>query len=864
MSRPAATTAQPSREGSRIGEYEIRRRLGAGGMGEVYRARDLRLGREVALKVLPEEFASDAGRARRFEQEARAASALNHPNIVAVYEIGSSGPLSYIAMELVEGRTLRDALAAAPLPVRRILDISVGLASGLARAHEAGIVHRDLKPENVMISRDGVVKILDFGLAKRMPFEGEAGTQSATMTQEGSVVGTVGYMSPEQAEGQPIDFRSDHFSFGSILYEMATGKRSFHGRSHVGTLAAIIHDEPEPIEKTNPGIPAPLRWIAGRCLAKDPAGRYASTQDLAQELTVLRDHAAEISGGANEPASRRRFPLLVAVTAGAVLAGLAAVYFAAKGAGARPQPDFQRLTFLRGAVNSARFAPDGRTVVYGATWNGDPIRLFSTRTDGRDSTRLEVGDADVVSVSSQGEIAMLMQRPFVPINNWAGTLARIPLAGGGAPREMTENVVAADWSPDGKDLAIARKVGEKQRLEFPPGKILFETSGWIEALRFSPTGNRIAFLLRAGEASVETVDLAGGHRVLSRGWKRGTGLAWSPDGREIWFSVNEREWRTPIHAVTLNGKERLVLRLPNWIKLQDVSRDGRVLVSLLAMRSTMRGLSPGDTAERDLSWHEASMPKAMTPDGRTLLFDEGSEGYFHTVYVRPMDGSPAKRIGEGRALAISPDGRWVAANLGGRGSQLLLLPTGAGESRTIDTEGHRFEEAVFFPDGKRILLLAVDPGHQNRTYVKDLETGKLWAAAPEGVSCQVLSPDGKEAACEGLHREGVIYSMETGAWRPISGFLAGREAPLLWSSDGRSLFVGLRPRLGRVIPTGDGNVFRLDLATGKKDLWHEFATADKAGQVGGLYNFAMTPDGKSYAYSYFNSPSELYLVTGLR
>src|SRR5262249_26079580 len=453
---------------------------------------------------------------------------------------------------------------------------------------------------------------------------------------------------------------------------------------------------------TNPGIPAPLRWIAVRCLTKEPAGRYASTEDLAQELTVLRDHAAEIPGGAIEPAARRRLPL-IAVTALAILARIAALYFAARGAASRPQPDFQRLTFLRGAIISARFAPDGRTVVYGAAWNGDPVRLFSTRTDGKDSTRLEVGDADVASVSTQGEIAMLLKRPFVPLNYWAGTLARIPLAGGGAPREMIESVAEADWAPDGKDLAIARKVAEKQRLEFPPGKVLFETPGWIEGLRFSPAGDRIAFLLRAADVSVEVVDLAGGHRVLSRGWKRGNGIAWSPDGKEIWFSVNEREWGTPIRAVTVSGKERVVLRLPNWIKLQDVSRDGRVLVSLATLRGTMRGFSPGDTEERDLSWHEASMAKAMTPDGKTLLFDEGSEGYFHTVYVRPMDGSPAKRIGEGRAIAISPDGRWVAANSGGRGSQLLLLPTGAGESKTLDVEGHRFEEGAFFPDGKRIL-----------------------------------------------------------------------------------------------------------------------------------------------------------------
>jgi len=263
MSQPADAGPGPRRASALAGAYEIRGKLGAGGMGDVYRAQDVRLGRDVALKILPEEFAKDASRVRRFEAEARAASALSHPNIVTVYDVGSSEAVSYIAMELVEGKTLREALAAGAFPLKKMLDVSLQIASGLARAHGAGIVHRDLKPENVMISKDGLVKIVDFGLAKRMSFEGSAGPEQATLTQEGAVVGTVGYMSPEQAEGQQLDFRSDQFSFGSILYEMATGKRSFNEKSAVRTLAAIVNAEPEPIERTNPKVPAPLRWIVG-------------------------------------------------------------------------------------------------------------------------------------------------------------------------------------------------------------------------------------------------------------------------------------------------------------------------------------------------------------------------------------------------------------------------------------------------------------------------------------------------------------------------------------------------------------------------------------------------------------------------
>jgi Tol biopolymer transport system component len=863
MSDRSETVRGRDRAGSRLGDYEIRGRLGAGGMGEVYRAHDRRLGRDVALKILPETFASDSGRVRRFETEARVASALNHPNIVTVYSVGTEDSVSYIAMELVEGRTLREALAAAPLPARKLLDFSLQIASGLARAHEAGIVHRDLKPENVMVSRDGIVKILDFGLSKRMPFEGEAGSAKSTLTQEGAIVGTVGYMSPEQAAGQALDYRSDQFSFGSILYEMATGQRPFQRKSAVETLAAIINDEPEPVDGFNPRVPGPVRWIVGRCLAKEPSARYVSTQDLAQELKVAFDQSNEGAGRDFPGVAPRRFLLLAASIAAAALAAVLVVFLPGRRSARPAIPDFQRLTFQRGHISSARFASDGRTIVYGAAWEGDPIRLFSARTDGHESTRLEFADADVAAVSSQGELAMLLGRPVLPINNWVGTLARAPLSGG-APRELVEDAAVADWSPDGKGLAIVRRTRNTERLEFPIGKVLYETAGWIEDLRFSPAGDRIAFFLRGLTASVEIVDLAGKHSVLSKGWKRPSGLAWSPDGTEVWFGANEQGWRTPLHAVSLTGKQRLLMRLPSWIRLQDVAHDGRVLVSLMNLHTTMRGLSHGESRERDISWHEGSLAKSMTPDGKTVLFDEGNEGYFHTIYIRPMDGSPAKRIAEGRSLAISPDGRWIAANASERGSPVVLLPTGPGEPRLLDGKGHHFEEAAFFPDGKQILLLARDPGHGARSYVQDLETQDLRAIGPEGLSCQVLSPDGIEAACEDARHEGLICSIRDGTLRPIPGFENGREDPLLWASDRRFLFVGPNAPARAAAHVTDPRVFRLDMTTGRRDLWHEFVPSDRAALAPGLWSFAMTPDGTSYAYSFQNAPSDLYLVTGVK
>ncbi len=323
-------TPMPLRTGQRLGPYEIVAPLGAGGMGEVYRARDPRLQREIAIKVLPAAVASDPERLKRFEKEARAASALNHPNLVTIHDIGSADGVEYIAMELVDGRTLREALADGAVPIRTLLSIAAQASDGLAKAHGAGIVHRDLKPENVMVTRDGFVKILDFGLAKLTQPEDSSGATAARTvsggTEPGIVIGTVGYMSPEQALGKALDFRSDQFSFGSILYEMATGKRAFARGNTPETLTAILREEPEPIGSIAPVTPAPLRWVIERCLAKSPDDRYASTRDLARDLATLKDHLSETSGVAAAATARLRAGtpiwMRVALAALAALAGI--------------------------------------------------------------------------------------------------------------------------------------------------------------------------------------------------------------------------------------------------------------------------------------------------------------------------------------------------------------------------------------------------------------------------------------------------------------------------------------------------------------------------------------------------------------
>jgi Tol biopolymer transport system component len=822
-------------------------------MGEVYLARDTRLARDVALKVLLAEVTNDPARLKRFENEARSASALNHPNIVTIYDVGTSDSVAWIAMEKVEGTSLRQAISSSALPMKKLLPIAIQIADGLAAAHEAGIVHRDLKPENVMLTRDDRVKILDFGLAKLAP-AGSEGSGAAHMPNEtgtfpGTVLGTVGYMSPEQAQGAPVDHRSDQFSFGSVLYEMATGKRAFRGKSAIDTLAAILNEDPMPVGELNPRAPVPLRWIIERCHAKEPDRRYTSTRDLARDLEALRDHSSEAVGiAAGRVLRPRRLRLWGLLTAAALLAGLFGAFLAGKRAGDRPISDFQRLTFHRGRVSSARFAPDGRTIVYSADFEGSPPGLFSTRTDGRDSNRLDQPEAELLSVSSQGELALSLGE----------TLARVPLTGG-APREMIEGVRDADWSPDGQSLAVIRNVEGKSRLEYPIGKVLYEPRERIfdmYSVRVSPDGKRIAFLVSHAEGSdvsAEVVDLEGGHRVLSRRFMRAIRLAWSPDGGELWLTVNERGFRMLVCAITLKGEVRPLLRLPSWVFLQDVARDGRVLVTLSPQQTRIWARSPGDARERDLSWHDGSYAKDLTPDGKTLLFDEAGEGYFHAIYVRSMDGSPAKRIGEGRSMAISPDGRWVVSNVRDRGSDTVLLPTGAGEPVVLDSEGHHFADAVFFPDGKRIVFSQDD----EPDFVKDLPNGKVRALSPGISACAAISPDGKEAVCNGPAGDRVRYAFDAGTYRPIPGLADVKGEVLKWSADGKSLFIGQFDALPL-------KIVRFDLAAGKTELWRELEPGETITPYEGLYYFTMTPDGKSYAYSSNSTPSDLYLVTGLR
>jgi hypothetical protein len=850
--------------GSRLGSYEIVGLLGAGGMGEVYRARDTKLGRDVAIKILPAETARDPERLRRFEQEAHSASALNHPNIVTIHDIGAADSIVFIAMELVDGRTVRDLLTATPLPAKKVLDIAVQIADGLAKAHVAGIVHRDLKPENVMVSRDGFVKILDFGLAKLVTSHA-AGSDLPTMakpgTRPGTVMGTVGYMSPEQASGQPVDFRSDQFSLGAILYEMATGKRAFQRKTGAETLAAIIRDEPPAIASLNPRAPAPLRWIVERCLAKEPEERYVSTKDLARDLSSVRDHLSETSVSEEPLAAARRPRVRAPVVAGlavAVLGGAALGFILGRRAAIAPETAarFTRLTFRRGSVLSARFAPDGRTVVYGAAWEGNPVEVFSTQPGAPESRSLGFPSADILSVSKKGEMAISLGRRYAAGWETTGTLARVPLAGG-APREVMENIQEADWAPDGMSFCVVRDAGHRRRLEFPPGNVLYETTGWISHARLSPDATRVAFVdhPQRGDnvGTVAVVDLHGSRKLFG-GFLGANGLAWSGSG-EIWTAANG------LVAVSLEGARRSLFRAPGITHLHDVDGE-RILTNWTTWRREMVGVAPGETRERNLSWLDWSFPLDLSDDGKTVLFDEQqqvNQAGEYGIYIRRTDGSPAVRLGDGRALGLSPDGRWALARVGADPDpHLALLPTGAGEAQPLPKSDLVYHTATWFPDGRRILLTANERGRGTRLYVQEVPNGSPRAISGEGVvmdNGKAVSPDGTRALARGPDFNVAVYPIGNGEPIPIPG-VTSVDSPIRWTADGQGVYVLNRTTLPAKVEV-------VEVSTGRRRPWKEITPPDPAGVLA-VHPVLMTPDGKSYVYSYRRVLDDLFLVEGLK
>jgi serine/threonine protein kinase len=838
-------------------------------MGEVYRARDARLGRDVAVKVLPASVSGDPDRLKRFEQEARAAGVLNHPNVTAVLDVGTnpSDGAPYVVHELLEGETLRAELASGRLSPRKAVDYAVQIARGLAAAHDKGIVHRDLKPDNVFVTTDGRVKILDFGLAKLTEPEAMANaTNVPTATEPGVVMGTLGYISPEQVKAKPADARSDIFAFGAILYEMLAGQRAFRGDSAAETMAAILREDPPDLAVTNRNISPGLDRIVRHCLEKNPERRFQSASDVAFDLETLSGLSTPRIDGSAAPVRVGRRVTLGAAGAALVLAGLLMGWLLWRAPKASV-PEFHRLTYRRGFVWSARFSPDGHTVIYSANWDGaEKAQLFSTRVENPGSILLDLPGKWIESISRSGEILILEDVLSSVGHAHRGVLRSAPLAGGAA-RDLSEDVVDASWAPDGASMALVRAPGWRHRLEFPAGKVLYETAGWVSHPRVSPKGDAVAFLdhpqFGDDSGTVALIDRNGRKTTLSEEWSTAQGLAWTPGGEEIWFTAAAGGGGRALHAVTRSGRKRIVTRSPGVLTLQDISADGRVLLNHSSERIGMVGLG-ADGRDRILTWLDWSRGPLLSDDGATVAFTEEAEGggAGYSVYMRKTDGSPAVRLGEGEGLALSPDGKWVLAALMRLNPiPLILLPTGAGEPRRLpgDAIHHDSVPAAFTPDGRRIVFVGHEAGHGRRTWVQDLDGGKARPLTPEGVVGSVLSPDGRLLTAVDADQKVGLYRVDGGPSEPVrvEGF-DPNDVILRWSSDGKSLYAGSGKRQSLT-----ARVYRIEIATGRREAWKEFSLPDSTG-IRGISCSAITPDGKAFIFSYGQQFSDLYLVDGFR
>ena len=829
-------------------------------------------------------------------------------------------------MELVEGRSLREVLAAGPIPWKKLIDVAAQVADGLAKAHSAEIVHRDLKPENLMISDDGFVKILDFGIAKKTnqttrdqatldeatqddAIRDDATQDNATQrmtetappvvvpepaasivetirqqtTRPGTVLGTILYMSPEQAAADAVDYRSDQFSFGSILYEMATGRRAFARATGVETLTAILREEPEPVRSIQKDVPEPLCWIIERCLAKDREERYVSTRDLARDLRTLGERLSDpsLSGsGALSDSSvkddgqrRRRVPRVVFRGMGVALVLVMAIMFGyAIGSGedepspSVEQPTWERLTLRDGVITDARFAADGQTILYSAAWDGEPAQLFSTRAGSTESRRLDLPSASLVALSASDEMAMLLEPRWVYTFFEVGTLARSPLAGG-TPREFLADVHDADWGPNG-ELAVARIVDGRDRLEYPVGTVWFEaedvvdrSANLISHLRVSPDGNRIAFLNHRGHPKTDLVVLNGPNnpQVLADNFGGSSGgLAWTPGGDEIWVTITETMAPHWLIAVSMGGTQRVVSRVPGDLRIYDIAKNGDVLLTAINQRSGLMIDGIDGQEKRELSWEGQAFLGDLSHDCQAVVFSEFGE----STYFRKTDGSPPILLGGDHwfgAISFSPDASRILVRPLRSSSEIDVLSTGAGELETLQLEGlDRVKGFRWFADGERIAFTALTQDRVQQVFVADLETGEVRSVSPDGVpylQLGAISPDGEQLAAVDGNRNITLIPVDGGESRTIAQ-LDEDERVVAWSAYTKSIH---SYRIGEV-PV---QVYSIDVETGERMVDRELMPSDRAG-VWRVHPVQMTPDGRCAAYGYDRWLSTLYRVRGLR
>jgi serine/threonine protein kinase/Tol biopolymer transport system component len=904
--------------GTRLGPYEVVAAIGAGGMGEIYRAKDTRLNRDVAIKVLPTSFSGEADRRARFEREAQAVAALSHPNVIAIFDTGLHEQQIYVVMELLEGETLRERLRpqrgaeraafggaqAAPsesrgaeaervgvgphsqlndadaLPVRKAIEISVQIARGLAAAHDKGLVHRDLKPENVFLLHDGQVKILDFGLARAAvgPNAGSGATETvAAMTDPGTVMGTVGYMAPEQVRGRPVDARTDLFAFGAVLYEMLSGQRAFQRETAAETMTAILKEDPPELAVLRPEIAPALERIVRHCLEKNPAERFQSARDVAFALEALSGSAsATVVSGAvaidiSGPVRRPRGSLVMAAAvAGALVLGATAGYFGrgrpANTSAGVADITYKPVTFEDGFVFTARFAPDGRTVVYSADWDRQPRGVYVTSLDSLEYRPLGFPGADLLGISRSGDLVILNGSRISGGSAYIriGTLAKASLTGG-AQRAELEGVRFADLGPD-NSLAVVREEGGRRTMEYPVGHVLQEeqilnSRGATDFVtpRISPSGNHVAFFdnREASGFRVKVFDRSGKLVTESRPFADWWSLAWTPSN-EIWFAAAEASGsQTAIFSLDLSGHQRMVFRAPGSITLHDISNDGDVLVTFDRGTARVELIEGSDEAPRDRSWREADRLAGFSSNHALLINGTGdSGGPQGAVYVwQPKEPQPV-RIANGLGLALAPDGSKALVTSNQSPTKISIVPTGAGQPHAIDIGPVELVTwASWLPDG-RLVMQIVRPGTGPAVYVVSATGRDPAPLLPSGTTLRgfnLISPNGASIVAVDAAGRFVVCPIASPTCRPLPGARDG-DVVSGWSADGQSVFV-FQPQ------PMQAQIERIDVGSGRRSAWKTVRSLNPA--VTGFSTLMVAPDG-AVGYGYGRSRSELYVIKGLK
>ena len=858
--------------GSSFGHYRVLAKLGEGGMGEVYRAADSRLKREVALKVLPASVAGDPDRLARFQREAEVLASLNHPNIAHIHGLEESSGNTALVMELVDGEDLSLRLAGGPLPLHQALQFAQQIAAALEFAHEQGIIHRDLKPANIKIRPDGTVKVLDFGLAKPLT---PAGDQQSTMTSissAGLIIGTPAYMSPEQARGEITGRETDIWAFGVVCYQMLTGVSPFGRKTSADTLVQVLTSPVD--ESLLPAtVPASVRRLIRRCLERDLKRRWRSIGDARIEIEEAISNPAETSGIAAAqavapaaPVSRRSVLMSGVGVVGALAAGVGGGVWLDRQLRPLVVPAYRRLTFRRGVIRSARVAPDGHTILYGALWENSKCRVHTVRLDGPESQPLDLPDANVLAISRSGEIALALGGHEESVFTY-GTLAKVPMAGG-APRDIAKGVKFADWSPDGGALAIVRFGETGDHLEFPVGRVLVApVPGGMTGLGFprvSPDGTRVAFVRYRSPISlagrVEIVDRSGAITVVSSEYLNIHGLCWR--GSELLYTAaDDRPLFRALRTVNPAGSgSRTVVRLPGNSSVWDALPDGRLVLAQIDDHGVLLAKVPGETSERDLSWLDAPALEDISADGKWVLFTEQGQGGGHdnSMYLRATDGSAAIRLGPGRGQTLSPDAKWAISGPTAFAPwpYLEVVPTGAGQSRRLEAPGLSFNRARYLADGKRVVVSANEPEKRPRLYIHDLASARFEPITPEGAGAFAVSPDDATVAVRfGSRIRLYDVNHPAAAPREIPG-LTGTEFPFSWTNSGL-----LVVRYGDPVATAFA-VTQIDPRTGQQSLWRDLAPRDRAGLLS-MGTFRATPDGTAYAYHLFRALANLYVAEGL-